>query len=219
MQEVTLADGAFVRFLGSGAAVVLNRPQSVDCDEHIVAVAHCGGVALFDRAHGALLRQLPHCVTPAGNVVTITRPLGIRLLRHGGGVVVADSAVGVVSMTLSGGALATSRTSGRVVDVALMEPGDGSGMYFACPSLRTVVPVDYVGVLASARPGGLGDGEFSGVAALALLADGSLLVRDVTAVDLDGVAIMSRVQRFKTAATSARYAWVYAVALLAARLV
>jgi hypothetical protein len=88
LQELRVADGAWVRSLGEG---VLDRPLFVDCNTSVIAVTQAyAGVAVMSLSDGARLAQFGR----------FSSPHGLRLLGDGSGVVVTDMGPSKCNLTV-----------------------------------------------------------------------------------------------------------------------
>jgi hypothetical protein len=87
VQQVTLCDGSWVRFIGVG---VLDDPNYVDCDESTIAVSETWShrISVLSWRDGTLLAR---CGCFGGEPGQLNGPCGLRLLADGSGLVVADA--------------------------------------------------------------------------------------------------------------------------------
>jgi hypothetical protein len=85
VQEVRVADGSWVRFVGVGA---LMRPQFVDCNAGFIAVSEdCHRVSVLSWCDGRVLVQFGSKGSGPGQ---LNRPGGAQLLGDSSGLVVTD---------------------------------------------------------------------------------------------------------------------------------
>jgi hypothetical protein len=85
VQEVRIADGSWVRFVGMG---VVKEPQYVDCNADVIAASQPGyhRISVLSWTDGSVRAQLG-----GGGSGRLRYPCGVRLLADGSGLVVADS--------------------------------------------------------------------------------------------------------------------------------
>ncbi len=85
VQEVRVADGSWVRFVGEG---LLRCPQYVDCNADVIVVSeHCDRISVLSWRTGDLVSQFG---SYGSGPDQLKFPSGVRLLRHNR-LVVADS--------------------------------------------------------------------------------------------------------------------------------
>ena len=167
LQEVTIEDGSWVRFLGEG---LLDKPNRVACSESVIAVSETmlHRVVLLSWADGSLLGRFG---SEGGGDGQLTYPCGLRLLADGSGVVIADHSnyrLCVVSLT---GAFVRSIPAGRQPrDV--VECDGGASFIVANYGPNTLSKVSAAtGAVVPFGTNGSGDGELTTPTALALVLD------------------------------------------------
>jgi hypothetical protein len=86
VQEMRIVDGTWVRFVGVG---VLGKPMHVDCNADVIVVAGTcyDRVSVMSWADGSMRAQFGSYGNAPGQ---LNYPCGVRLLRGGNGLVVAD---------------------------------------------------------------------------------------------------------------------------------
>ncbi len=174
VQEVRIADGAWVRFVGENA---LFWPFSVDCNTSAIAVSErCHRITVFAWCDGTVTAQFG---TRGSGPGQLWQPTGLRLLPDGVKLVVADTRndrLCVFSLTGEFVAAVGSKEQGLHHPFALLECDSDGSFIVANSSGDTVAKMSAVGaVLDVYRPA---DGEaFDFPCALAALPDGGLVVR------------------------------------------
>ena len=120
VQEVSLDDGSWVRFVGEG---VLQEPNYVHCSESVIAVSETREhrLTLLSWMDGSLLARFGGEGSTDGR---LKAPRGLRLLASGGGVVVADKENNRLCIFSTTGAFLRSLPAGRdPCDVAECDGG------------------------------------------------------------------------------------------------
>ena len=166
LQEVSIEDGSWVRFVGEG---VLERPQRVHCSETVIAVSdtdqHC--VTLVSWVDGSLLAR---CGSGLGSGNgQLNGPRGLRLLANGGGVVVADTGNDRLCVFSLAGEFVRAVCGGKSPRDVVECDGDAS-FIVANLDANTVSKVSAAtGVVTPFGATGTASGQFSMPAALALV--------------------------------------------------
>ena len=115
LQEVSVDDGSWVRFVGEG---VLEKPNFVHCSESVIAVSESNihRVVLLSSGDGALLAQFGDDL--------LRWPCGLRVLADGTGVVVADKEHSrLCFLSLTGECVQSLPVRKRPVDVVECDGG------------------------------------------------------------------------------------------------
>ena len=186
VQEVRIADGSWVRFLGVG---VLRSPEFVDADAAVVAVSEgCGRVSLLSWHDGSVFAQVGSEGSAPGQLHC---PRGLRLLADGTGVVVADSwnnRLSVFSLVGEFVRVVGSKDQGLKLPRDVLECSSDGGFVVMNDSGRDIVKVSAVGeVLETYRAHGR-DVERPFVAtAFAAVPDWGLIVREDSCIRMLGV--------------------------------
>jgi hypothetical protein len=85
VQEVRIADGSWVRFIGVGQ---LHKPQQVDCNADVIVVSETWDhISVLSWAGGRLLARIGNWGSGPSRLKC---PLGVRLLATGNEVLIAD---------------------------------------------------------------------------------------------------------------------------------
>jgi hypothetical protein len=176
VQELDVNTGGHVRFIGTG---VVCEPQCVDCNRQLIAV--CDDrfrITLLSWRSGALLRRMGR-----GH---LSGPLGLRLLRDGVSLAVADTNHHRICVFSTDGALLYSVGSR---DLGLNLPNDvvedGSGGFVVCNRGKhnlvrlTAAPVVIVDDFGTRAFKGR---TFQDPVAITTLPEGGLVVRGVTSL-------------------------------------
>ena len=167
VQEVSIDDGTWVRFLGKG---VLDAPESVTCSKSVIGVAEYwrNRVTLLSWVDGSLLARCGSDDIGGGR---LSSPCGLQLLADGSGVVVADRGndrLCIFSISSSGAcAFVRSIPTGRY-PVDVVECDGGASFLCANYGDHTLYKVSVAsGAVVPFGRHGSGDGEFDGPTALA----------------------------------------------------
>jgi DNA-binding beta-propeller fold protein YncE len=178
VQQVRIADGSWVRFVGEG---VLQHPQFVDCNGAVIAVSEWGrhGISVLSWADGSVRARLGSYGSGSGQ---LSWPSGVRLLADGSGLVVADYANHRLCVfTLSGGFVAAvgSREQGLRLPHDVLERALDGSFIVANWGNDNLVQLSRDGFKAEAIVKRSGDNsdKFSNPTALAALPGGAMLVR------------------------------------------
>ena len=175
LQQVRIADGAHVRFLGRGGP--LRCPEYVDCNADVVAVSNgqpAHTVTLLAWDTGVVRAQLGGMGTGDGQLLF---PHGVRVLRDGAHVVVADTDNHRLSVFDVDGAFVRTMHAGVSAPHDVVEV-DG-GFLVVNWGFHDVVKLSTRGWLQG-RCGrkGLAHGEFTRPSGVALLPGGGVVVRE-----------------------------------------
>ncbi len=171
VQEVRIADGVRVRFIGAGE---LREPQCVDCNADVIAVSENScSVCVLAWVGGGLLARFGSW---GSGISQLQNPRGVRLLAERRGVVVADYANNRLCVfDLTGGHV---KTIGGAASTP--SPWD----VVECTSTRSFIVADYKhDKLVNVGWDGqrvAADVTARSPSALAVLPDGALVVRQCT---------------------------------------
>ena len=175
IQQVRIADGSWVRFVGQGA---LSGPEFLDCNADVIVVSERRPrISVFSWADGSVRAQFGSFGSGPGK---LNYPRGLRLLADGSGLVVADMdnhrlcvfALGGECVATIGCREMSLHNAYDVLEYTL----DGSFIVSTGQNL-TKLSRDDTGfeVFGTA---GRGDGEFNSPTALAAIPDGGIVVRE-----------------------------------------
>ncbi len=182
VQEVRIADGSWVRFVGEG---VLRWPEFVDCNADVIVVSEgFNRISVLSWADGSVRAQFGR-VGPGW----LQNPRGIRLLADGSGLVVADTWHNRLCVFgLAGNLVRTVCSQERVFakpyDVLECTPDGGFVVtnHEAHNLVKLVGVAEAVGVDVDVDifgKRGRDNNEFDSPTTLAVLPDGGLAVREL----------------------------------------
>ena len=166
VQEVTVDDGSWVRFVGVG---VLVNPDYVTCSESVIAVSETEKhrVVLLSWADGSLLARFGSNGSGDGQ---LRFPRGLRLLADGsGGVVVADGSNDRLCFFTASGAFVRSLPTGKC-PLDVVEVDGGASFVVTNADSHALCKVSGAGGAVTPFGGlGSGSGQFYAPVALAIV--------------------------------------------------
>jgi hypothetical protein len=185
VQEVSVRDGTWVRFIGLG---VLEKPNGVDCRDDIIAVSSYGsGIGIFSWSSGNLLAQFFNRGHGPGQLDVLA---GVRLLANGSGVVAVDSflcRLSVFSLTGEFVRALGSKEQGLDRPCDVLECGAGGSFIIANRGGHNLIKISRDGELAEVYGGyRTHDDGFIQPGSLAALPHGGLVVGSMQFIHVFG---------------------------------